>query len=239
MQNRTRESQKGFGGLMNMTTTTQAITIKGTKEGLQFRISNDVTFVDVMSDLEHKIQGSHNLLHGPLTHVSLHLGTLYVSEDRQKQLVQLIESAGNLLVKHVYSDVITIDEAKQHVRMHLPKFEVATVRSGQVIESEQDIVVLGDVNPGGWVISHGNIFVLGVLKGNAHAGYEGEHSKVIAAAALDPIQLRIADVIEATFDALHEEGSLMKAAYLDGDRMQFTSVQSLANIRPNIAEYNF
>lgn len=218
---------------------TQAITIKGTKDGLQFRISNDVTFADVMADLEHKIQTSHNFLQGPLTHVSLHLGTLYITEDRRKQLVQLIESAGNLLVKHIHSDVLTIDEANQYVHAHLPKIEVATVRSGQVIECEQDVLVLGDVNPGGWVISHGNVYVLGALKGYAHAGVAGDTSKVIAASVLEPIQLRIADVIETSFDTLHKAGTLMKAAYVEEHTMQFTTTQALANIRPNIANVNF
>ena len=48
-----------------------------------------------------------------------------------------------------------------------------TVRSGQRIECEGDIVVIGDVNPGGEVIAGGSIAVFGRLRGLAHAGCSG------------------------------------------------------------------
>ncbi|HBU12606.1 MAG TPA: hypothetical protein DEB31_07755, partial [Clostridiales bacterium] len=48
-----------------------------------------------------------------------------------------------------------------------------TVRSGQRIESEGDIVIVGDVNPGAEVIAGGSIAVFGKLRGLAHAGCGG------------------------------------------------------------------
>lgn len=44
------------------------------------------------------------------------------------------------------------------------------VRSGQVLETEGDLLLIGDVNPGGMVKAGGNIFILGSLRGIAHAG---------------------------------------------------------------------
>lgn len=66
-----------------------------------------------------------------------------------------------------------------------------TVRSGQRIECEGDIVVIGDVNPGGELIAGGNIVVFGKLKGLAHAGCSGRSDVRVAALYMYPRQLRL------------------------------------------------
>ena len=39
------------------------------------------------------------------------------------------------------------------------------IRSGQVLQVAGDLLLIGDVNPGGTVIAGGNIFIMGALKG--------------------------------------------------------------------------
>jgi septum site-determining protein MinC len=70
-----------------------------------------------------------------------------------------------------------------------------TLRSGQRVECEGDIVVLGDVNDGAEVIAGGSIAVMGVLCGLAHAGATGRADVVVAANELRPKQLRISGKI--------------------------------------------
>ena len=83
----------------------------------------------------------------------------------------------------------------------LPKIEEVryirhTLRSGQVERFlEGNIIVLGDVNPGAEVIATGDIIVLGVLRGVAHAGALDNTSSVIIALNLVPTQLRIGHFI--------------------------------------------
>lgn len=83
----------------------------------------------------------------------------------------------------------------------LPKIEEVryirhTLRSGQVERFlEGNMIVLGDVNPGAEVIATGDIIVLGVLRGVAHAGALGDTSSVIIALNLVPTQLRIGQFI--------------------------------------------
>lgn len=75
------------------------------------------------------------------------------------------------------------------------RFYKGTLRSGQVLESEGSVTILGDVNPGAKIIAVGNIIVLGALKGTACAGITGNARAFIAALEMDPTQLRIADVL--------------------------------------------
>jgi septum formation inhibitor MinC len=73
----------------------------------------------------------------------------------------------------------------------------STVRSGQRVESEHSLIVIGDVNPGGELVAGGDIIVLGTLRGIAHAGayVESGGGRVIFAMRLQPTQLRIGTVI--------------------------------------------
>lgn len=68
------------------------------------------------------------------------------------------------------------------------------LRSGQVVERVESIVVIGDVKPGATVISAGDILVWGRLRGVAHAGVMGNTRAIVCALDLSPTQLRIAGI---------------------------------------------
>ncbi len=69
-----------------------------------------------------------------------------------------------------------------------------TVRSGQRVEFEGTIIILGDVNGGSEVVAEQNIIVLGDIRGYIHAGAKGNRSAFVAANSINPTQLRIADL---------------------------------------------
>lgn len=96
------------------------------------------------------------------------------------------------------------------------EFYKGTLRSGQVLDCETSIIVLGDINPGAKVISKGNIVVLGALKGNAYAGANGNEQAFVAALDMDPIQIKIGDVIGRSADkaplAVKKRGRKQQAA---------------------------
>ena len=73
------------------------------------------------------------------------------------------------------------------------QFYRGTLRSGQVLETESSIVIIGDVNPGAQVISKGNIVILGCCMGNIYAGASGNAGCFAAALTMKPMQVRIAD----------------------------------------------
>lgn len=77
----------------------------------------------------------------------------------------------------------------------MTKFVNGTIRSGQVEIYTGNIVIIGDVNPGGLIQAKGNIIVLGSIKGLAHAGIGGNRDAIVAAYHMQPTQLRIADII--------------------------------------------
>ena len=70
-----------------------------------------------------------------------------------------------------------------------------TVRSGERISSNGNLCIIGDVNPGAIVSANKNIYVWGKLLGIASAGKSGNINATISSLYLNPLQLRIADVI--------------------------------------------
>ena len=74
-------------------------------------------------------------------------------------------------------------------------FHEGTVRSGERIFSNGNLCIIGDVNPGAIVSAKNNIYVWGKLLGIAFAGKDGNKSASISSLYLNPLQLRIADMI--------------------------------------------
>jgi len=70
-----------------------------------------------------------------------------------------------------------------------------TVRSGDRISSDGNLCIIGDVNPGAIVSAKKNIYVWGKLLGIAFAGKGGNRNASIASLYLNPLQLRIADIV--------------------------------------------
>ena len=70
-----------------------------------------------------------------------------------------------------------------------------TVRSGDRISSNGDLFIVGDVNPGAIVSATKNVYVWGKLFGIAIAGEGGDKNTSIASLYLNPLQLRICDIV--------------------------------------------
>ena len=84
---------------------------------------------------------------------------------------------------------------KRDVAKSETTFHRGSLRSGQRLEVEGSIVVIGDVNSGAEVIAADNIVVIGNLRGLAHAGAKGNKDAIIAASSLDVVQVRISNIV--------------------------------------------
>ncbi len=78
-----------------------------------------------------------------------------------------------------------------------------TIRSGQSISSDGNIIVIGDVNPGAEIIAKGDITVWGILGGIAHAGSDGNNYAKIRALKLNPVQIRIGEIFARRPDTIN------------------------------------
>lgn len=86
------------------------------------------------------------------------------------------------------------------------QFYRGTLRSGQKIEVDGSMVVLGDINPGAQIVAGGNVVVLGCLKGTVNAGYPDNKSAFVAALMMEPMQIQIGPCIARSPDQKARKG---------------------------------
>lgn len=78
-----------------------------------------------------------------------------------------------------------------------------TLRSGQTVSYEGNILIIGDAHPGSEIVASGDITVWGILGGIAHAGSHGNITSKVRALKLNAIQLRIAGLYARRNDTLN------------------------------------
>jgi len=92
-----------------------------------------------------------------------------------------------------------------------------TLRSGDHLQSEGSVLLLGDVNPGARISAAGHVLVWGRLRGVAHAGRRGDRDARITALQLRPLQLRIAEAVARGPEEAPATGMAEQARLLDGE----------------------
>lgn len=182
------------------------VVFKGTKNGLTLFIKEDMDLALLQERILDKLNSAGNFFEG--AEVQLDVAGLSLSEDEVEAIKTMIESFGL-----IFDGVVTHTELK---KTELSRTEVMdmtnsllvkkTLRSGQRLNYDGNIIIMGDVNPGAEVIAAGDIIVLGRLRGVAHAGALGNQEAIVMAFQLQPIQLRIAQYITRSPD--NEEISL-------------------------------
>ncbi|MEH7439899.1 septum site-determining protein MinC [Neobacillus drentensis] len=215
----------------------QNVTIKGTKEGLVLHLDDKCSYDDLKKELDQKLSANSKTQDDRhLISVKVEIGNRFISEEQREELKHLIRQKKNLVVDDIISNVITKVEAER-LKAEAGIMTVSRIiRSGQVLETSGDLLLIGDVNPGGTVVAGGNIFIMGTLKGVAHAGCFGNEQAVIAASSMKPSQLRISDCINRSPDSVKtSENREMECAYIDDNRQIIVDrLQALIHLRPDL-----
>lgn len=116
--------------------------------------------------------------------------------EELKDFNKELENANKIEGEDIEDIDYNLDDLRKSLREteKLPTLYIQrTLRSGQSITSDGNIVIIGDANPGSEIIAKGDITVWGILGGIAHAGSAGNRYAKIRALKMNAIQLRIAD----------------------------------------------
>lgn len=213
------------------------VTIKGTKDGLVLLLDDKCSFDLLVEELNDKLNaGSSQMLNGPVISVKVKAGNRYLTAEQEEKLLEVLKQKENLILDHIESEVITKAEAEE-MRKDAQVVTVSkVVRSGQVLDIQGDLLLIGDVNPGATVMATGNIYILGSLKGIAHCGTKGNEEAIIAASVMKPSQLRIAHHINRAPDSYPELGNEMEFAYISNEEKQIRidRISAVHRLRPKL-----
>ncbi|MBR5565010.1 MAG: septum site-determining protein MinC [Roseburia sp.] len=191
----------------------QTVMIKSNKYGINLILDPNIAFVDLLKAVIEKFKESEKFFKNSKLGISFE-GRRLSGEEEQKIIDAITENTSIEILCVVdnseesaekmkaqidaYSEAIEREYAK--AMSSSGEFYRGTLRSGQVLESDASITILGDVNPGARVTSGGNIVVLGALKGNAQAGIYGDTSCFILALEMEPIQIQIGNLLAKSPD---------------------------------------
>lgn len=194
------------------------ITVQTKKDKVILKIKEDSLEKEILSELKKKIAELKKLYKDDTTPILITGKTFNAEEiDKIKGIVQKVlpvevefdtqKILGLHGIKKVFSKDIATSETK---------FHRGSLRSGQKLEFEGSLVILGDVNAGAEVLAEENIVVLGILRGMAHAGAKGNKEAIIAAASIESAQIRIANVVKEIEKHEYEE-DIKTCAYINED----------------------
>ncbi len=191
----------------------ELIAFKGSKEGIRVIINSD-SLEDIRRDLETLMKKAYDFYKNTkIIDISSDLmGQEDIDEVRNilKYRYDLIvpEDQGEAeekKVKKTKKKVTSIESSNPEEKYAITKFINTTLRSGQEVDFNGNVVIIGDVNPGAMIQASGNIIVLGTLRGVVHAGRDGDTSAIVAAYQLLPSQIRIGDKISRAPDEKVED----------------------------------
>ena len=194
---------------------------KGTRDGLLIILAEQNEFKQAMEGLRTKLEAARGFFQG--AHVTVDLGDRKITGRQKKALSRLINSQAGLTLKGFTADrddlEITLPSEQREIdedelglnedisqgspgrASKLPvMFIDRNLRCGQRVNFNGHVVVIGDVNPGAEIVAHGNVVVIGALRGLVHAGVNEDVQAIVAAFRLEPSQLRIAGVFTRSPD---------------------------------------
>ncbi len=214
------------------------VTFKGTVNGLTIIIKPEAGFEEIVDSMRLKIENAGKFFRGAKLAVKYRGRAL--NETEKNQLFDLLKKESGATILSFDEEIVennstpvqstvTGSERNNQIKKYMyfkgidegqTKFYRGTVRSGQLITFDGNLVILGDVNPGAIIEATGNIVVMGLLRGVVHAGSDGNKDAIVAALGLNPTQLRIADIITRPPD---EKGAganqVPELAYVKGDML--------------------
>ncbi|MBQ2745894.1 MAG: septum site-determining protein MinC [Lachnospiraceae bacterium] len=203
-----------------------SVMIKGNKYGIVVVLDEKEDFSKLKEQLKMKFEESSKFFNNSSS-MAISFEGKKLSNDEQREILDMIQENTELNIVCVM-DSADEERCKNRVEEVLSnmndysggQFYKGTLRSGQVLESDSSIIILGDVNPGAKILSAGNVVILGSLKGTVYAGIKGNPNAFVVALEMHPVQIKIGDIIARCADKPKKSSKPeTKIAYVDGENI--------------------
>ena len=171
------------------------VIIKGKNDRLVIALDPNIDFLDICDILKTKILEAKNFIGN--SRMAIEFSGRTLTNEEENILIGIITDNSNIVISYIFSkredseEEINLEHFNPLIEEGKTHFFRGTLRSGSKIESDGNIVVLGDVNPSSIIKARGNVIVLGHLNGTVYAGLGGDDRAFIGAIYFNPIQLTI------------------------------------------------
>ncbi len=177
------------------------VIIKSFPNGLSLYLDEEIAYDRLLEEIALKFRESANFFKDARMGISFEGRKL--TEEEEREIIDVICANSSLnIVCIIGKDDETNQnyvKALQQLIFHQQEMENAgqfykgTLKNGDILETENSIIVLGDVYPGACIVSTKDIVVLGGLYGQAYAGGNGLDGHFIVALEMSPEKLKIGE----------------------------------------------
>lgn len=209
--------------------------IKSFPNGISLHLDAEVPFEQLLEEIAYKFSEARNFF--GTAAMALSIEDRQVSGPEEIRILDAIRKNSDLnIICIVGKDEATnkkFIKALAHMEKKLSggddgQFFKGSLKNKEVLETENSIIVLGDVYPGSAVISAKNIIILGGLYGEAYAGGSGQPDAFVAALEMEPERLKIGDFKYKTAAKQSKWGIRPKVqpkiAYVKNDKIAFETL---------------
>ena len=187
----------------------QPVLLKGNSLGLTMVLDPGMKFDQLIKAIEDKFVQAKDFFNGQ-TQIALKIEGRKLDAKELQNVLQIIAEKTTLTIAYVLKKIQEREQKRSQSmvderRKGDGQFYRGTLRSGQSLESDASVVVVGDVNPGASVCAKGNVVVLGCAKGYLSAGCDGDDHAFVAALDMQPMQIRIGKHIARSADGEPEK----------------------------------
>ena len=172
------------------------VIIKGKNDRLVIALDPNIDFLDICDILKTKILEAKDFIGN--SRMAIEFSGRALTNEEENTLIGIITDNSDIAISYIFSkraeseeENVDLDYLNSLIEEGKTHFYRGTLRSGSKIESDGNVVVLGDVNPSSMIRARGNVIVLGHLNGTVYAGLGGDDRAFIAAIYFNPIQITI------------------------------------------------
>ena len=184
----------------------QPVVIKANNFGLLIILDPNLEFEALLKAVGEKFKESAKFFNDADMAIAFE-GRKLTLEEEEKIIDTITSNSSINIICTIDNDPVKEDRFRQKLEntavsndMSLAKIHRGYFRSGQMMEFDTGVIIIGDINPGAKVLARGSIVILGALKGEAEAGVGGNDDAFIIALDMNPIQLRIGSKIARCAD---------------------------------------
>lgn len=212
------------------------VVIKSNRAGMTVILDPEVPFTQLLSDVGKKF-GDNAKFWGSVQMTLTIEGRELTAEEEFAIINQITENSGVEIICLVDTDANRMERCEKALNEKLMELSSQTgqffkgnLQSGETLESEASIVIIGDVCKGGKVLAKGNVVVLGRLMGTVCAGVTGNHDAIITALEMAPVQLRIGDYTAGLDGRGRRLGRNPMKAFLQGNKVMIKPMKKSVEI---------
>lgn len=177
------------------------VRIKNTSGGMTVYLDAELEFEELLSEIGRKFGESAKFFGNVQTVLSLEGREL--SSEEEARIVDIITEETQLDIVYLLEKEklpepaeVEEEEVSEVVEEEIPKeervvFYKRSIEAGEIIKTDKDMVIFGNVSSGSVLISTNSIYVFGGLYGEAYAGVDNGNDYVVAAMDFMPEKVGI------------------------------------------------